>query len=99
MVKAQFREIVQKVRSDNGKEFANGLLQTYFRENGILHETYYVDTLLCGHPQQNGRVERKNRHVLNVARALKFQGSLPLKFWGDCVRPLRMSSIELQQNS
>ena len=44
MVKTQFGEIVQKVRSDNGKEFTSGLLQTYFRENGILHETSCVDT-------------------------------------------------------
>ena len=30
-------------------------------------------------------VERKHRHLLEVARALRFQGGLLIKFWGECV--------------
>ena len=55
------------MHSDNGTEFTKGPLPVYLSKMGILHETTYVDT-----PQQNGRVERKNRHLLNIARALQF---------------------------
>lgn len=66
------------IRSDNGTEFT--CLQTQFHERGIVFQTSCIGT-----PQQNGRVERKHRHILNVARALRFQGNLPISFWGECI--------------
>lgn len=32
-------------------------------------------------PKQNGRVERKHRHILDVSRSFLFQANLPMKFW------------------
>ena len=49
-------------------------------QNNILHQTSCVDT-----PSQNGVVERKNRHLLEIARALLFQMHLPKYFWVDAV--------------
>lgn len=51
-----------------------------FHGHGIIYQHSCVTT-----PQQNGVVERKHRHLLDVARALRFQADLPLSFGGECV--------------
>ena len=55
-------------------------LSDLFAKHGIHHQTYCV-----GISQQNGPVKLKHRHILNVARALRFQAFLPIEFWGKCV--------------
>lgn len=66
------------VKSDNGTKFT--CLGSFFKQQGIIHQTSCVGT-----PQQNGRVERKHIHILNVARSLLFQASLPTRFWGKAI--------------
>lgn len=78
MVERQFQARVQTVRSDNGSKFK--CLRSYFSAEGILHQSASIGT-----PQQNGRVERKHRHILNMARDLHFQAGLPIEFWGECI--------------
>lgn len=66
-VKNQLSKSVKVIQSDNGTEFTNNDVQNYLQSLGIVHHTS------CPHtPQQNGHVERKHQHILNVARALKF---------------------------
>ena len=36
-------------------------------------------------PQQNGVSERKNRHLLEVARSLLFASNVPKRFWSDAL--------------
>ncbi|KAJ0720008.1 putative RNA-directed DNA polymerase [Helianthus annuus] len=67
-------------RSDNGTEFVNNQMSLFCKNKGIIHQTTCAYT-----PQQNGIVERKHRHLLNMARALMFQGGLPLRFWSDYI--------------
>ncbi|GJZ78479.1 retrovirus-related pol polyprotein from transposon TNT 1-94 [Tanacetum coccineum] len=80
VVELHFNAKVKYVRSDNALEFDKGPCASYLANQGIDHKTTCVDR-----PQQNGRAKRKHRHILEVARALRFQATLPLRFWGDCI--------------
>ncbi|KAL4360831.1 hypothetical protein GQ457_04G009560 [Hibiscus cannabinus] len=81
MVNTQFSASVLTVRSDNGSEFFNSECSNFFASHGVIHQSSCIHT-----PQQNGVAERKHRHLLEVARALRFHSKLPLKFWGECIR-------------
>lgn len=80
MINTQFQTQIQTLKTDNGKEFFNSTLGTYLIQHGIIHLSSCVDT-----PQQNGVAERKNRHLLEVARSLMFATHVPKIFWGDAL--------------
>lgn len=63
-VHVQFGVMVQCVRSYNGGEFQ---MLDYYVVRDIIHQKSCVAM-----PLQNGIVEHKHRHIMNVACALKF---------------------------
>ncbi|KAI3494583.1 hypothetical protein L1887_40715 [Cichorium endivia] len=80
MIKVQSEKNVKRIRCDNGGEFTSNLMRDFYSKEGILLETTYPHT-----PQQNGMVERKHRHLLEMARAIRFQANIPKRFWGECI--------------
>ncbi|XP_057252283.1 retrovirus-related Pol polyprotein from transposon RE1 isoform X1 [Beta vulgaris subsp. vulgaris] len=80
MAKTQFDKRVKVVRSDNAVELDDKHYKHMFDKLGIVHQTSCVDT-----PEQNGRVERRHRNLLEMARALKLQAGVPAQLRGDCV--------------
>jgi len=76
----QFHTKIQILRIDNGTEYFNHSLGPYLQNKGIIHQSSCVRT-----PQQNGIAEWKNRHILEVARALLFTSHMKNNFWGDAI--------------
>ncbi|KAA0053629.1 Beta-galactosidase [Cucumis melo var. makuwa] len=79
-IKTQFHTKIAILRSDNGREFQNHKLSEFLASKGIVHQTSCAYT-----PQQNGVAERKNRHLVEVARSLMLSTSLPSYLWGDAI--------------
>jgi len=80
MVQTQFITNVLMFRTDNGTEFINSTCLDFFKPKGVLLQRSMVKT-----PQQNGVAERKHIHLLDTARAIRFQAGFPKKFWGECI--------------
>ncbi|CAL9017645.1 unnamed protein product [Prunus brigantina] len=80
VVSTQFHAQVKVFRTDNGGEYVNNTLASFFRAQGIIHQTTTPFT-----PQQNGVSERKNRQLLEVARSLMLDMSVPHHLWGHAV--------------
>ena len=80
LVCTQFNAKIKILRTDNGTEYMNRTFDAYLESNGIVHQTSCPYT-----SAQNGVAERKNRHLLEVARFLMFTMNLPKAYWGDAV--------------
>ncbi|GJV91619.1 putative ribonuclease H-like domain-containing protein [Tanacetum coccineum] len=71
---------VKIIRSDNGTEFKNKVMDDFCKEKGIKREYSVART-----PQQNGVAERKNRTLIEAARTMLADSKLPTTFWAEAV--------------
>ena len=80
MISTQFDAKIKILRTDNGTEYMEKTFHSYLDNHGITHQTSCVYTAA-----QNGVSEHKNRHLLEVTRALMFAMNVPKVYWGDTV--------------
>ncbi|XP_073219704.1 uncharacterized protein [Cicer arietinum] len=80
LVETQSGYFLKKLRTDNGKEFVSTECNKFCDELGAERQL-----TVSYSPQQNGVYERKNRHVLEMARCMIFEKKLPKSFWAEAV--------------
>ncbi|GJS45447.1 retrovirus-related pol polyprotein from transposon TNT 1-94 [Tanacetum coccineum] len=87
VLKKFFKEIenlvdkkVKIIRSYNGTEFKNKVMDDFCREKGIKREYSIARTL-----QQNGMAERRNKTLIEAARTMLADSKLPTTFWAEAV--------------
>ncbi|GJZ64838.1 retrovirus-related pol polyprotein from transposon TNT 1-94 [Tanacetum coccineum] len=66
MIQVRLNATVRNIRTDNGTEFVNQTLRSYYESVDIYHETSVTRS-----PQQNGVVERRNRTLVEAAYIIK----------------------------
>ncbi|GJT41511.1 retrovirus-related pol polyprotein from transposon TNT 1-94 [Tanacetum coccineum] len=72
--------VILNIRTDNGTEFVNQTLKTYYEDVGISHQTLVARTL-----QQNGVVERRYQTLVEPAHTMLIFSKAPLYLWAEAV--------------
>ena len=79
-VETQTGDKIQRIRSDNGREYITKQLLDKLKIAGIKHEL-----TVPYNPQQNGRAERLNRSLKEIARTSLLEAKLPPIFWAETI--------------
>uniref|UniRef100_A0A2N9J561 Integrase catalytic domain-containing protein n=1 Tax=Fagus sylvatica TaxID=28930 RepID=A0A2N9J561_FAGSY len=74
----QYSKAIKVFRSNNAREYRQTDFSTILKHYGTIFHTSCAGT-----SQQNGRAERKLRHILDTVRALTNAASTPVSFWGE----------------
>jgi hypothetical protein len=79
-VSTQFIARIKAVQSDNGREFDNSSMRTFFLTHGIHFR------MSCPYTSsQNDRAERIIRTTNDIIRSLLFQASMPPSYWAEAL--------------
>ena len=71
---------IKTLRTDGGGEYMSIKFKEYLKSKGIRHEITVPHT-----PQQNGVAERMNRTLIETAKSMIFNASLPNIYWGEAL--------------
>ena len=72
-----------ELKSDRGREFTSKEFNIYCEEHGIRRQLSSPHS-----PKQNGIVERRNRSIIEVARAMLFENDVPKTFGREVVNTI-----------
>lgn len=80
LVTTQLNKRIKVIRCDRGLEFCNRRFEIYLKERGIKMCT---SVPYC--PQQNGRIEREMRTIVESARSMLHPKQLPEYLWAEAI--------------
>lgn len=80
LVENQLGRRVKKLRSDNGLEIRNQSSKQLLEKLGVFHTVTNVET-----PEQNGRIEREMRTIVEAARSAIHANELNENLWAEAV--------------
>ncbi|KAJ9560393.1 hypothetical protein OSB04_005553 [Centaurea solstitialis] len=78
MIQTQFSKPIKILRADNAMEYKESSLLAFLRSQGTISQYSCPGT-----SPQNGRAERKHRHILDTVRTLLVSAKCPARFWGE----------------
>jgi transposase InsO family protein len=87
-LECQYGQDILMIRSDNGTEFKNYIVNEFLSDERIRHQYSSPYTL-----QQNGVAERKNRTLMDMARTMLAEFKSPINFGPKLSIPLVMLLI------
>ena len=79
MIQIQFYAKILALKTKNARYYLNSIVGEFLLKEGIVHQSFCINT------QQNGIAKRKNRHLLEVARALMLSSHVLKIFWGEAI--------------